>query len=256
MFNPIRWFLDVNKKCSSAIAKIFPNTKFDIDALDAYYKDQIFTSLADDSTVVDIGGGRRWQFQNQRHKFKNLKVIAVDISAEELSYNHDADEKIVFAMGTDARLPIDDNSVDVVTSQMVLEHIENNDNTVREVSRILKPGGKFISLMPNKFALFSIINQILPHKFARKVLYAILNDPSVKEIQGFKAYYNQTYYPALRKLLERYGFTDIKFTLSYNQSDYFGFFVPFALLSLMWDCLMYLFGIKPFCAYISFTAIK
>ncbi len=256
MSNPVRWFLDVNKRCSKAIAKIFPHTKFDIGALDTYYKEQIFNSLADGATVVDVGGGRKWQFQNQRHNFKNLKVIAVDISAEELSYNHDADEKIVFAMGTDARLPIDDCSVDVVTSQMVLEHIQDNDKTVREISRILKPGGKFISLMPNKFALFSIINQMLPHALARKIVNTFVSGPSDKEIHGFKAYYNKTYYPAFRKLLEKHGFTETKFTLSYHQSDYFGFFVPFALVSLIWDCLMYLFGIKPLCAYVSFTAIK
>ncbi len=256
MFNPIKWFFSINQKCSQAIAKIFPNTKFDIDALDEYYRGQITNALFDGCRVVDVGGGRRCQFQNERQRYTGVKVIAVDISEEELRLNNDADEKIVFALGSDAPLPIDDSSVDVVTSQMVLEHIFNNDNSVREISRILKPGGKFISLMPNKFALFSIINQILPHAFAKKVLYFFLNKPEAKDIQGFKAYYNKTYYPAIQKLLTKYGFSDVQFKLCYHQSGYFEFFVPFALISLTWDCLMYLFGIKPFCAYIVFTAVK
>ena len=251
MFNPVRWFFDVNKKCFRAISQIFPNTKFSIDK---YYREQVIKSLADGCTVVDVGGGKTWQFQEERTRFKGLKVIAVDISAEELSYNNDADEKIVFAMGTDEHLPIVDNSVDLVTSHMVLEHISNNDLTIREVSRILKSGGKFISVMPNKFALFAIINQILPHKFAQKLLFAI--NPAAKQSQDFKAYYHKTYYPALYKLLIKHGFTRINFAFTYSQSGYFGFFVPFALVSLMWDFLMYAFGITPLCAYICFTAEK
>ena len=248
---PIRWFLDINKKCSQAIAKLFPNKKF---VIGDYYREQIRNSLADGITVVDVGGGREWQFRNERKRFSGLKLIAVDISAEELAYNHDADQKVVFAMGIDDHLPIDDNSVDMVTSHMVMEHFSNNDKAVREIFRVLKPGGKFISLMPNKFALFAVINQILPNKLVKTLLYAI--KPSEKGVKGFKAYYNKTYYPALRKLLEGHGFADIKFTFSYHQSEYFDFFVPFEIISLVWDFLMYIFGIKPLCAYNCFIATK
>jgi ubiquinone/menaquinone biosynthesis C-methylase UbiE len=211
-------------------------------------------NLADGFTILDVGGGRQWQFRDERKRLGNLKVIALDPSEEQLSYNHDADEKILFAMGTDKRVPIDDESVDLVTSRMVLEHIENNDYTMREVFRVLKPGGKFISVMPNKFALFAVINQLLPHRWAHKILFTL--KPEVEGICGFRAYYDRTYYPALKKLLNRYGFTETDFKFFYNQSGYFSFFLPFALISLIWDFMMYIFGIKPMCSYVYFEAVK
>ena len=181
-------------------------------------------------------------------------MIALDPSEKELSYNHDVDEKIIFAMGIDARAPLDDNSVDIVTSHMVLEHIPNNNYTMREISRILKPGGKFISAFPCKFAIFAVINQMMPNWLARKILFSI--HPETKHGSGFKAYYNKTYYPAMQTLLKQYNFTDIMFAFNYDQSKYFSFFLPFGLIALAWDLLMYIFHVKPLCGYLCFSATK
>lgn len=251
MSNPIRWFINLNKKCSKAIAKIFPNTKCDMGAC---YHEQITKSLADNYTVLDVGGGRKCQFQEDRLKFKNVHVIALDPSEDELNYNNDVEEKIVFAMGTDQPSPLKDSSIDVVVSHMVLEHIRNNDLTMREVNRILKPGGTFISVMPSKFALFAMINRMLPSWLTNKVLFFFM--PEEKGVKGFKAYYDRIYYPAIDKLLTRHGFSSTEYFFSYHQSEYFEAFVPCEIVSLLWDFLMYLFGVKPLCAYICFTAHK
>lgn len=237
--------------CFNVISKIFPNTKFNISQ--EYYR-RVSSSLREGYTILDVGGGRHWQFQGERKRFHSLRVIALDPSEEQLSYNHDADEKILFAMGTDERAPIDDNSVDMVTSHMVLEHISNNDYTMREVFRILKPGGKFISAMPNKFALYALINQMMPTWLARKILFFFI--PESKGACGFKAYYDRTYYPAMKKLLKQYGFKDIEFAFCYHESGYFAFFLPFGLIALLFDFVMYLFGVKPLCGYFCFTAHK
>ena len=251
MFNPVRWFFSINKKCFHAVAKFFPNTKFDIGRC---YHDLARDSLSDGFTVLDVGGGRRWPLQDERKRFQHLRVITLDPSEEQLSYNHDSDEKILFAMGTDARVPLDDNSVDMVMSRMVLEHIENNDYTMREISRVLKPGGKFISVMPNKFALFAMINQMMPSWMARKILFFFL--PETKDACGFRAYYDRTYYPAMQKLLVKYGFSQGKFAFSYNQAWYFGFFLPFGIIALVWDFVMYLLNVKPLSAYLCFETTK
>ncbi len=41
-------------------------------------------------------------------------------------------------------IPLPDNSVDIITSLMVLHHVDNPEHYIRELSRILKPGGIFI----------------------------------------------------------------------------------------------------------------
>ena len=183
MANPLRAFINFNKKCHSLIAKIFPNTKH---SAYRHYREEVRRNLADNISV--------------------------------------------------------------------LEHLNNLESAVKEVSRILKKGGKFISVLPSKFALFAIINQLLQNWFVRKILFAIR--PEAKGFGGFVAYCNRCYYPALKNLLAKYGFSNIALMFDYNQSGYFSFFVPFGLIALCWDCLMYILHVKPLCAYICFTAEK
>ena len=45
---------------------------------------------------------------------------------------------------------IADNSFDFVISFQVIEHIQNDKEYVKEIHRVLKPGGKFIVTTPNK----------------------------------------------------------------------------------------------------------
>ena len=92
MRNPVRWFFDVNRKLYSRTAKIFPNTKFSIYR---YYVEQVRDNLSEGCVILDIGGGKSCKFASERGRFNSIKIIALDVSSEELSFNHDADEKIV-----------------------------------------------------------------------------------------------------------------------------------------------------------------
>jgi SAM-dependent methyltransferase len=47
-------------------------------------------------------------------------------------------------------IPFGDGFFDVVTSNQVIEHVENLDAVLGEVHRVLKPGGCFLSIFPTK----------------------------------------------------------------------------------------------------------
>ena len=49
-------------------------------------------------------------------------------------------------------LPLDDASVDVVLSFDVFEHIPDSDAHLREVARVLAPGGSYLIQTPNKWS--------------------------------------------------------------------------------------------------------
>lgn len=95
--------------------------------------------------AADIGAGTG--FVTEGLLQKGLKVIAVDQSGEMLEQMK---EKFKNFDGIDCRqgdadnLPIDDSTVDYAMANMYLHHVENPLTAIKEMVRILKPGGKLV----------------------------------------------------------------------------------------------------------------
>ena len=73
-----------------------------------------------------------------------------------LDYNKDFNPTILHNLN-EGKIPVKDNSFDVVTAGEVLEHLINPYKTAREVYRILKPNGIFVLSVPN---ISSLVNRI------------------------------------------------------------------------------------------------
>ena len=52
--------------------------------------------------------------------------------------------------GVGEYLPLPDNSFDLILSNEVLEHVEDDDLAVQEMIRTLKPGGRLVMFCPNR----------------------------------------------------------------------------------------------------------
>ena len=61
-----------------------------------------------------------------------------------------------------ATLPLPDACADVVTSFTVLEHVADERATLRELRRVLKPGGLLVVTVPNRWWLFETHGCDLP----------------------------------------------------------------------------------------------
>jgi 2-polyprenyl-3-methyl-5-hydroxy-6-metoxy-1,4-benzoquinol methylase len=60
------------------------------------------------------------------------------------------------------KLPVESNSVDVVVSYEVLEHVRDESDALQELYRVLKQGGDILLSVPNKWWIFETHGAYLP----------------------------------------------------------------------------------------------
>lgn len=71
-------------------------------------------------------------------------------------------------------IPFADNTFDFVTNNQVMEHVENLDQVLSELARVLKPGGKVLSIFPEKSSMREgHIGIAFLHWFPKKSLFRV-----------------------------------------------------------------------------------
>jgi SAM-dependent methyltransferase len=244
-------FIAVNRRMSRAIEARLPVLfKRHLHTL---YKYEVsdFVNQRPGQVVLDIGSGKDCPFLPFVKEPQAHLIIAVDCSDHELRLNPDLDNKIV-ADAAARRFPFRDGSADLIVSRSVVEHLHDNAVFFANCARVLRPGGGVIHTFPCKFAPFSLINQLLPNRLTRRLLSYF--HPQWDDECGFVAFYDRCYFSAVRRMLDRNGFQNTRFTLRYYQSIYFDFFFPLYAVMLLYDLLIWFLGIRNLACAILVTA--
>ena len=96
-------------------------------------------------TAADIGAGTG--FISEGLLRRGLRVVAVDQSAamlEEMQQKFASFAGIDYRVGEAESLPLPDGTVDYVFANMYLHHVASPLQAVKEMARLLKPGGKLV----------------------------------------------------------------------------------------------------------------
>ena len=148
----------IGKLVARAIARYYPNYVTEV----GRFRNTVIDNCQSDWLIADVGCGDHSRLPRPYRFCK--KLIGVDI-APAIAEN----PEIIFKIQGDAyHLPLRDNSVDLVMSCYLWEHLELPENYLGEVARTLRPGGKFIMLTPNRrhyVPLFARITPLWFHKF-------------------------------------------------------------------------------------------
>lgn len=102
-----------------------------------------------DLRIIEIGSGRGRLLASLIKEGFNVTGIEIDQSRIDKSYELFGDLPIIWMSGDD--LKFDNASFDCVISFDVFEHIKDTDKHIKEVKRILKPGGYYLLQTPNKW---------------------------------------------------------------------------------------------------------
>jgi SAM-dependent methyltransferase len=224
-----RSVIRANKRVSKSVARMWPHASFDI--FDAY--DRCVAAYAarhpEIHNVADVGAGNRCPFRKYMAPEQQVRIIGVDISQEAMKDNVDLDEKRV--ANVVEGLPFHDAEVDLLVSRSVLEHLPDVETFVAHSARVLRPGGYSIHVFPGRYAHFALINRLIPNAWTRRLMGYLYP----KNVSGFPAFYDRCYFTGLREALAENGFEVVEERVSYYASDYYTFFFPLFLISILYE---------------------
>jgi len=97
--------------------------------------------------VLDLGCGTGRLLEDLRRRLPEAELVGVDPSEAMLTVARGRlgrDPRVRLEVATAARLPLPDASLDVVTTTMSFHHWEEQGASLREVGRVLAPGGRLL----------------------------------------------------------------------------------------------------------------
>lgn len=206
----------------------------------------------ENAVVLDVGGGRTWQFGDTYHPKPGFRLIGVDISGDELALNPHLDQAIESDICRS--LGLGGQQVDLILSRATVEHLHDTGAFLRNAHAALRPGGRMIVLFAGKWAGSTILNRLIPEALAVKLLHLLV--PNSKGYQGFEAFYDNCGYGAFSRSAEESGFAIAEYYPNYYNSSYYQFFFPLHCLSIVHDLIRQLLSFKSLSAMHLFVLEK
>ena len=214
------------EKCWEIFRHEYPNYVNE----DERYMQRIRQLLTPDARVLDAGCGWTLPFARQ------LAGEVAEVVGVDLGIDFKPPEPNVRAVeGNLEALPFPDASFDLVMSRSVLEHLEHPEAVFREVSRVLKPGGHFVFLIPNFYDYVSLASWMIPNQVHGFVVEKLLGrDPR----DTFPTFYRANTLQDLTRLSQQAGMTLEEGQLLSQYPAYLMFSPTAFKAGIAWDKLL------------------
>ena len=158
--------------------------------------------------VLNVGAGPTPVPAMRRLRGEVGRLVGVDLDPIVLT-NEDLDEAHV---GDGATLPFSDAEFDLVYSDWTVEHIERPIPFLREVIRVLKPGGEFFFRTTNRGHYVTTVAANTPHWFHKLVANRV-RDLTDEDHEPWPTYYRMNSTRVVRRSLQAAGFDHVEVEL-------------------------------------------
>lgn len=218
-------FFSIYNKLQSIIA---PKLRYS----QSIYEDVLLEHSGTTSKWLDLGCGHRllpsWRIDQEKILVSKVKlIVGIDYDHFSLTRHHTINNLL---RGDISALPFRDNSFDLITSNMVFEHLLNPEDQLKEISRVLSKGGKLIFHTPNSSCFLVLLASVIPEFIKDKLVYILERR---KEEDVFPAYYKLNTPSIIRELAKTSGLNVLKINLICT-SALFIIFPPLVLIELIW----------------------
>jgi len=196
------------------------------------YLEALTRHVGRDTRWLDLGCGKSllplWKHEAERRLVaQSGMLVGVDRNLPSLQTN----DTISLRVGGDiADLPFPDESFDLVTANMVLEHLYGPVGQFREIRRVLAPGGVFLCHTPNAHGYPVLAARLVPGAVKRLIVRGLEGRHSQ---DVFKTYYRANSPRRLQQLAAaaQLRVREVRLTLS---SAMLAVVPPLAALELLW----------------------
>lgn len=193
-----------------------------------------------DTVWLELGCGKRIckdERLNRELPERARLVVGVDLDPE-LS-RHGTIRNLVRCDA--AALPFRDGVFTLVSSSMVLEHLEHPDIVFAEIARVCVPGGRFVVFTPNLLNYGMLVSALTPYRFhllyKKLTYYLARGEWRDHEEDLFPTWYRANSVRRLKRLVERAAFR-VERLERLSMAHSFGFVRPLYAASLLFERLI------------------
>jgi SAM-dependent methyltransferase len=187
------------------------------------YEQLLFGTVESDTRWLDLGCGHEllpsWRPEQEKVLLARPALfVGVDAEMASLKANRFATNRVGGNIG---RLPFHDGCFDLVTANMVVEHLDDPESQFKEIRRVLRDGGRFAFHTPNGDGYFVRLRRLVSGRLAKGLARVLEGRPSE---DVFPVHYRANTRDVLRRLAARSGFEIERLDLL--RSDAVLFMVP------------------------------
>src|SRR6185437_7297714 len=141
-----------------------------------HYRDKLLSLLPDgEFSWLDLGCGHQifadWMMADQERFVRRSRlVVGIDLDFRALREHRGLHGKIY---GNLTQIPLRDESFDLITANMVVEHLEQPAAVFSQVHRILRPGGLFVFHTTNARNPFLRIAAGIPQGLKNRLVHVL-----------------------------------------------------------------------------------
>jgi ubiquinone/menaquinone biosynthesis C-methylase UbiE len=158
-------------------------------------------------------------------------VVGTDLTLDSLAKHKNIRQRVCASLES---LPFAGGSFDLVTCNMVVEHLPDPLSSLQELTRVLSPNGVLIIHTPNTLSYLIFLNRtvvkILPRSLVLRLIRATENRP---ESDVFPTFYRANSMKKLRQLGRELNLVEESSRVLTAPQPVCRFFAPVALLELL-----------------------
>lgn len=117
-----------------------------------------------DGRIIDLGCSTGYLLEDLAVAYPGRQLLGVDLVAPGLAKAHELVPAAWLLRADVCALPLADSSMDAVVTANLLEHVPDDRGALREIFRVLKPGGRAVAVIPAGPGTYDYYDRFLGHE--------------------------------------------------------------------------------------------